>query len=584
MPARDDERYEHLLAVRAARAQPAAGSLPDLVRQTFEATPGTPAAQVVRTYPSSGRFSQSLTVYELRDPGSGEVLGSTVEKVVARPADNEPAWLSEALFYAELRDRLSLPGLHIPELHHLKVPGRDMVALYLEHVEGAEPIRRHRGRKHAAWIFGQLAGRAHAERLYETGWLPQATGVGAGGALVTRLLPRALELVGMLFDGAERERVAAALQQYFEDAPVLEAMYHQCQPTLAHGDANHENVRGPDGDGPVDVVVVDWPRVHHGRIGDDLARIVMPWLVLESGERTEEALRELETSLVDLYRHGAEKHAASVDAASLRYAYELHSVRTTVALAPYLIQALQRRWRTRKRLDALRGWFAILAERAGSLRTQAGAQPVLTSRYLGEDAVEYDKNRANSSRWRLEYKIVRRFLLRYPAGRVFDCPVGTGRFIPIYRELGWRLVGADISEDMLAEAKSKAIAHRYEPERLVVADATTLDPAEFACDVAVAVRFLNWLPPVAAARAFANIAASASEAVIVSLTTTDRVHVQVAPPDDGKPPNWPHRKADFEEWVSRAGFEIAATDEVLQGKGSLSNHVYLLTRRGDEAA
>jgi len=64
-----------------------------------------------------------------------------------------------------------------------------------------------------------------------------------------------------------------------------------------------------------------------------------------------------------------------------------------------------------------------------------------------------------STKWRREQEVVASFLKELPRGAIIlDVPVGTGRFIPCYRETALRWYGLDISRDMLREAKRTAVA------------------------------------------------------------------------------------------------------------------------------
>ena len=72
--------------------------------------------------------------------------------------------------------------------------------------------------------------------------------------------------------------------------------------------------------------------------------------------------------------------------------------------------------------------------------------------YYGQIAKDYEKMR-QSETWERENRFVMNGL--HGVKSVLDCPVGTGRFLPYYKEHGIKCVGVDISKDMLAQAERK---------------------------------------------------------------------------------------------------------------------------------
>lgn len=82
-------------------------------------------------------------------------------------------------------------------------------------------------------------------------------------------------------------------------------------------------------------------------------------------------------------------------------------------------------------------------------------------KYHGGTATGYDEKRKSSSKWKEEDRIIREYLEGTHKGDwVMDCPVGTGRFIPLYEELEVLYRGLDVSEDMINEAKKKVTNER----------------------------------------------------------------------------------------------------------------------------
>lgn len=72
-----------------------------------------------------------------------------------------------------------------------------------------------------------------------------------------------------------------------------------------------------------------------------------------------------------------------------------------------------------------------------------------------------------------------------------DVPLGTGRFLPFYREHGHQLVGVDISVDMLQRSKQKLSEIEF-PAFLVKANIFDLPFTNFEFDVAICTRLLTW--------------------------------------------------------------------------------------------
>ncbi len=117
----------------------------------------------------------------------------------------------------------------------------------------------------------------------------------------------------------------------------------------------------------------------------------------------------------------------------------------------------------------------------------------LGTRYSGSLAKKYDKNRARDAQWIFEDRAVDGFLSHIsPGGSVLDVPVGTGRFLPLYRKYGLKATGIDASADMLAEAARKAKEIDYACT-LNVGDIRAIAAPDSAYDGVLCIRFLNWV-------------------------------------------------------------------------------------------
>jgi ubiquinone/menaquinone biosynthesis C-methylase UbiE len=112
------------------------------------------------------------------------------------------------------------------------------------------------------------------------------------------------------------------------------------------------------------------------------------------------------------------------------------------------------------------------------------------AKYRGEIAKGYDAKREDSEKWKREDEIVRAWLTELAPKSVLDVPVGTGRFIPLYRELAIpHALGVDLSSDMLREASAKVGDGNV---FLQIGDARDLgDIGTF--DVAICCRLMRWL-------------------------------------------------------------------------------------------
>ena len=118
-------------------------------------------------------------------------------------------------------------------------------------------------------------------------------------------------------------------------------------------------------------------------------------------------------------------------------------------------------------------------------------------KYHGAIATGYDAKRENDPKWIIEQKLITAMLDDLPPETViFDCPVGTGRFLPFYIEKGFHFIGMDQSRDMLVEAGKKvdALAAKAVGE-LHVGDVRNTGLADKSVDAVVNCRITRWLSP-----------------------------------------------------------------------------------------
>ena len=75
-------------------------------------------------------------------------------------------------------------------------------------------------------------------------------------------------------------------------------------------------------------------------------------------------------------------------------------------------------------------------------------------KYTAEVAANYERDRQVEAMWWKEDEFVREYFRDRVVPRLLDLPVGTGRFFPHYVGVQ-QVVGVDVSEDMLTQARSK---------------------------------------------------------------------------------------------------------------------------------
>lgn len=119
--------------------------------------------------------------------------------------------------------------------------------------------------------------------------------------------------------------------------------------------------------------------------------------------------------------------------------------------------------------------------------------------YRGSKASDYEASRIGRNapplsrfRWNIEQKAMRVIAesLASPA-TVLDIPCGTGRYFPIFAEAGHRIIGADISRDMLATIPE---GRRVRSVSALQADIARIPLGDQAVDHIIAMRVWSFLP------------------------------------------------------------------------------------------
>ena len=123
-------------------------------------------------------------------------------------------------------------------------------------------------------------------------------------------------------------------------------------------------------------------------------------------------------------------------------------------------------------------------------------------RFTGEAAAGYNDRRSRFGRervyWHAEVAALRKIFSEHaPGALVLDTPVGTGRLLPVVRELGMACVGADISFDMLKQGLTQ---DRFTSLRgQVQCDIQSLPFRDQAFSYVLSFRFFHFVPHAAVA-------------------------------------------------------------------------------------
>lgn len=156
-------------------------------------------------------------------------------------------------------------------------------------------------------------------------------------------------------------------------------------------------------------------------------------------------------------------------------------------------------------------------------------------KYHGDVAEGYDKKRLSQMKFHNEQAIITSMLADLSFGAsILDVPVGTGRFISTYLENGFNVIGMDLSEDMLAEARKKAGS----AENIALKQGSVLDLpfGDRSFDVALMIRLTRWLSPEECVTAIHELTRVAKRRVI--FTARVRNHPHARPYDLFKVDGW----------------------------------------------
>jgi ubiquinone/menaquinone biosynthesis C-methylase UbiE len=117
----------------------------------------------------------------------------------------------------------------------------------------------------------------------------------------------------------------------------------------------------------------------------------------------------------------------------------------------------------------------------------------LSYKYIDNCAKDYDEKRVGRKKWLVEERTVKGFLDQLPERTsILDIPVGTGRFIPFYKNFNFKVTGMDVSKDMLEESQKKVITENFNIT-LKQGSIFDIDFPDKSFDFVLCVRFLNWI-------------------------------------------------------------------------------------------
>lgn len=181
--------------------------------------------------------------------------------------------------------------------------------------------------------------------------------------------------------------------------------------------------------------------------------------------------------------------------------------------------------------------------------------------YAAEKAEVYEEKRARKIKWRLEYDCLAS-LLKQVRGSVLDVPVGTGRFLQMYKDLGLKAVGIDYNEAMLQQARA-----RHPDVVLLQGDVTMLQYPSSAFDTVVCIRLLHLISPDEVPLVMRELLRVARQHVIVTVYLHDVAYS-----------NSRLQAHTFGTLLScaRPPWELAKSMRVMRGNGKLSLGEYYM--------
>lgn len=128
-------------------------------------------------------------------------------------------------------------------------------------------------------------------------------------------------------------------------------------------------------------------------------------------------------------------------------------------------------------------------------------------KYVGDTAKQYDGKRSHKKMWQREEAVLRDFLIgRFDTQGAYllDVPVGTFRFAPLWKEIGFNVTGVDVSPDMLELAEKKRAELDFACT-LEEGSIFRLPYSDNAFDISVAIRIITLIEEVDMVRALREL-------------------------------------------------------------------------------
>jgi len=142
-----------------------------------------------------------------------------------------------------------------------------------------------------------------------------------------------------------------------------------------------------------------------------------------------------------------------------------------------------------------------------------------------DTAEQYDQKRFSTLSGKLfqwaEQRVLERILGEVPRGSlVMDAPCGTGRLLPLYLSKGLRLVGSDISAEMINVARRRT--ERWKDGRnFLRMDFVQIPLSDNSVDAVFSIRFLPHFPPSERIRMLREFRRVSRGQVIISLSVSN---------------------------------------------------------------
>jgi SAM-dependent methyltransferase len=202
----------------------------------------------------------------------------------------------------------------------------------------------------------------------------------------------------------------------------------------------------------------------------------------------------------------------------------------------------------------------------------------LSRRYTDTVAEEYNQRRKHEAKWEAEQSIVTNVLGKFAKGTtVLDVPVGTGRFLELYKQLGFHATGCDVSADMLVQCNKTAKESDYGIS-LVRGSILNLGVRDTRFQLVVCIRFLNWVER----RDFVNAIAELKRVASGRLVLGIRHLVPVS--DLGFSRLVGQTRMKFRRWRNKGGLVFHKMEDVLTAftqHGLSIEEKHIVEKRGD---